>query len=202
MAGPTASILLRTVPDEVHKGLIYNVLGGISSERDGNDFWVNDTLSIGGKSKTEGRPFGICFNEINENYHEHGELELIQIEAFTGFAPKFDLGFYAMCNDGIDHRILGELTYSFAKKLNGIIDFNGAIYTNKKLNEDWLTTVLAQQMKWQEIQTYHEEFARDIKGNLYSISYETSGGLMAIAQICDAEFMKNWLKHDRFHMIK
>lgn len=202
MAGPTASVLLRIIPDEIQKGQIYNVLESISSKTKGNDFWVNNTLPIDGKSKAEGRPFGISFHEINGNYHEYDELELMQIKDFTGFIPKFDLGFFAMSNREIDHGILGELTCFFAKKLNGIIDFNGAIYTNKKLYRDWLSTTLGQQMKWQEIQTYHEEFARDIKGNLYSISYETSGGLMAIAQICDAEFMENWLKHDNFHMIK
>ena len=109
MAGPTSSVLLRNIPDEIQKGQIYNVLDKISSHREGNDFWVNDTSSIDGTSKTDGRPFGISFNQINEKDYDYDEVELMQIEEFAGFAPKFDLGFFAMCNREIDHQILGEL---------------------------------------------------------------------------------------------
>jgi len=165
MAGPTSSVLLRNIPDAIQKGQIYNVLDKISSYRKGNDFWVNDTSSIGGTLQSE-------------------------------------VDFFAMSNGEIDHRILGELMYFFAKELNGIINFNGAIYENEELSQNWAKTILGQNMKWEEVQTYHKKFTRNMNGNLHSILYETSSGSMAIRQICDVEFMENWLKHDRFHMIK
>ncbi len=204
MAGPTSSILLRTTLDEIQKGQIYNILDKISSAREGNDFWVNDTSKINGTSKAKGQPFGVSFNEINNDYYDYEEFELMQIEEFAGFAPKFDLGFFAMCNREIDHRILGELTYFFAKEFNGIIDFDGAIYfydlLPKEMKKDGIGKFM-EKTAWSDIQAYHEAIVREINGRIYPIEYETVNSIWAY-NICDIEFMENWLKHPRFHMIK
>ena len=205
MAGPTSSILLQNIPDEIQKGRIYNVLSEISSSREGNDFWVNDTSKIDGTSKTKGQPFGISFDEINEKYYAYDEFELMQIEEFADFMPKFDIGFFAMCNGEIDHRILGELTYFFAKEFDGIIDFDGAIYfydlLPKEIKKDGIGEFM-EKIEWSAILAYHEAIVKEVNGKIHPIEYETINHTTWAYNICDVEFMKNWLKHPRFHMIK
>ena len=128
MAGPTSSILFESIPTKQTLGEIDNVIKKISDQVDGNDFWVVSTKSINGTVVSlQGRPFGIEKHIIDSNYYEYTEEEISMIRKCIGFNPKYDLGIYAMCNQEIDHKILGEITLYFAEKFNGLVDFGGQL---------------------------------------------------------------------------
>ncbi len=175
MAGPTSSILFDSIPSELTWEEIENMIKKVSNKVDGNDFWVINTESINGTVSTaEGRPFGIVKHKIDADYYEYTEKEILQIKDYFGFNPKFDLGIYAMCNREIDHKILGEITLYLSEKFNGLIDFGGHLTCPiDKMN-----------------------------GETWEILYETSGGMTAVYNVADVDFMKEWLNHKNFRMIK
>ena len=175
MAGPTSSVLFETIPSELTWGEIENVILKISDKVEGNDFRVSTTKPINGTvEKIDGRPFGIEKHEIDLEYYEYSEEEILMIKDYVGFDPKFDLGIYAMCNREIDHKILGELTLYLAEKFDGLIDFGGQISAKPK----------------------------NFKGRTWEIPYETSGGMTAVYNIADVDFMKDWLNSKNFRMLK
>jgi len=175
MAGPTSSIIFKSPPSESMWFEIMNMLQKISDKIDGDDFWVTSTKPIDGTVIANGQPFGIEKNVIGSDYYDYSDEEIKTIQNLVGFAPKYELGIYAMCNGQVDHRILGELTFHIAKCFHGIVDFNG------KLDKDVI---------------------KGIPGKIWDISYEISGGIDANYHICDIEFMKNWLENENFRMIK
>jgi hypothetical protein len=175
MAGPTSAVLFETIPTEQIWGEIENVIHKISNKVEGNDFWVISTEFINGTiKKTDGRPFGIEKHKIDADYYNFSEEEILMIKNYVGFNPKFNLGIYAMCNSEIDHKILGELTLYLAENYDGLIDFGGQL-TNQP---------------------------NELKGEIWEIPYETSGGMMNVYNVADAEFLRNWLNNENFSMIK
>ncbi len=175
MAGPTSSVLLKSIPSDLALGEMKNVIQKISSKVIGNDFWVDDTKPIRGtQSLLEGKPFRIDEFKIDRYSSNYTQQEIDLIEVHLAFNPKYALEIYAMCNQFIDHRILGELTLYLAEYFQGAIDFGGCILSK--------TT--------------------DFKGRIYEIPYETSEGNSSFYNVCDIEFMKEWLKHESFRMIK
>ena len=175
MAGPTSSVLFDIIPSEITWREIENVIQKISGKVNGSDFWVINTESINGTvSIVEGRPFGIEKHKIDSDYYEYTEEEVLMIRDYVGFNPVFDLGIYAMCNREIDHKILGELTLYLAEKFNGLIDFGGHLINQPNT----------------------------MKGKTWEIPYETVGGMTAVYNVADVDFMKDWLKDRNFRMIK
>lgn len=151
------------------------MLRNISDKVDGNDFWVINTESINGTVLvTEGRSFGIEKHKIDADYYEYTKEEILMIRDKVRFNPVFDLGIYAMSNREIDHKILGEITLYLAEKFNGLIDFGGNL----------------------SIRT------ANMKGEVWEIPYETSVGMTEIYHVADVDFMKEWLNHQDFRMIK
>ncbi len=159
------------------------------------------TESINGSvNNTDGRPFEIDKQKIDSNYSEE---EILMINNCVGFNAKFDLGFYAMCNREIDHKILGELTLYIAEKFDGLIDFGGAIFPyqslpNKMKEGMWLW----EQANWTDIKPYFDEMVGKIGGKIFTIEYETGNNRNWVYHLCDAEFMRNWLQNKNFGMIK
>ncbi|MEM6379227.1 MAG: DUF6368 family protein [Bacteroidota bacterium] len=175
MAGPTASILLETIPSEQTWIAIKKVIQRISDKVEGNDFWVRSTTFInGGIAVVDGRPFGLERHTIDANHYEYSPQEISSIQEQTGFNPKFDLGLYAMCNQEVDHQILGELTLYLAETFSGMIDFGGQLPLE----------------------------SRNMRGNTWEIPYTTAEGETAVYTVADVAFMKDWRSSKLFRMIK
>ncbi len=49
---------------------------------------------------------------------------------------------------------------------------------------------------------YFEKMVEKIDGKIFTIEYETVNNRNWARHLCDAEFMKNWLKNKNFRMIK
>ncbi|HRG07477.1 MAG TPA: DUF6368 family protein [Cyclobacteriaceae bacterium] len=173
MAGPTSSVLLRIAPDSSTIALVYKVIDDLATKRTNNDFYINSTLASFGKDGL--RPFGVELNSITNDYYNYSESELKLIEDKFKFYPKYDIGLYAMCNDIVDHKILGQLTLKIAEAVDGIIEFGGRL-DGKKI--------------------------KNVNGKICEIDYETAIGRIAQHHVSDIEFMRNWLLDKSFYMIK
>lgn len=201
MGGPSSSVIFSTTSSPFDWAEIENIISGISENVEGEGFWVTSTTSINGTVlHTNGRPFGIEKSEIDADYSK----EVIStIKNVIECTPTISLDIYAMCNSPVDHKILGELSYYLAEKFHGIIDFGGAIYSYQSLPSKMKEGMwLWEEAHWKDIKPYFDEMVEKIDGNIFTIEYETANHKNWAHHLCDAEFMKNWLQHDSFGMIK
>lgn len=172
MAGPTASVLLNILPSDELITSIYNIIDTFSYNRENNDFYIPESLVS--STNTELKSFGVEMHLITPDYYEYSEKELNEIKSTIKIEPKFDIRLYAMSNDIESHEILGFLCLKIAETANGIIDFGGLLEIKLPINS----------------------------GNLYTISYELASGGIGYYNICDTKFMKYWLEHEKFRMVK
>jgi hypothetical protein len=96
------------------------VIAHASSERQGSNFSVCDTRSIGGSYVGSPRPFLFSVEE-----HQYEEHELAQIQRAVGWAPRLTLTLVAMCNAREDHAILADLAIALSERAGGLIDLGG-----------------------------------------------------------------------------
>ena len=175
MAGPIASVLFETFPSEWTWAEIVNLVQTISGKVEGDEFWVITTKWIKGTvERIDGRPFGMDRHKIDSNNNDYSKEEVLTMQKSIGFDPKFFLSIYAMCNEAIDHKILGELTHYLAKRYNGLIDFKGKL----------------------------PSLTLPRNGNLWDIPYQVSEDRRAVYQIGDVDFLWGWLQNENFRMIK
>ncbi len=160
MAGPVASIILSTHITEEQRLFIRKEIIDISSHIEGDDFWVQE------------RPFiviiGPEYEEEIDDYIDNGLHSLI------GWTPKDIVGFAAMCNQHIDHHLLAEICLRFARKLDGLIDFDGELQIN----------------------------STNTPGELLSVQYVAASGKECIYHVGNVEFLDWWIKQPEFRMIK
>jgi len=79
----------------------------------------------------------------------------------------------ALCDSQRDHLILGEICYSLAERYSGLVDFHGKLDL--------------------------PDFS--FPGELYVIDHSVDDRFFSF-HIGDAQFLKAWIKSDRFKMIK
>jgi len=123
------------------------------------------------------------------------------LQTAFGFEPQQSLQLDAMCNDKVDHTIMGVLLLHFAKLFGGVINFGGALLPP-------LSVVMEQDMRlweegnWEDVESYFSEMVEGISGKAVSIKYEVGNGRTWAYHVADAAFLKAWLEHPNFHMIK
>ncbi len=174
MAGPCTGVLLPSQLTEDQRGFVSNLIDEISDEVEGDDFRVATTHPLGGTYCGKGRPFAIEWTDPAPGVPNAEYLpdETRLIQREFWFEPRQSVSLIAMCSGDEDHRILGELVCAVAERFGGVIDFDGML----------------------------------------SIDESEHAGLTAIPYDCEthtaychygtAEFMRYWLSHDRFRMIK
>lgn len=201
MGGPTTSLLLPNKLSETQIAGIEADLLKISSEVVKSEiwdweFWVNSTRSIGGSYFGGGEPFGLS---IETPEREAEDLTVLENE--LGLVPQQRLQFDAMCNGKEDRVIMGELVLHFATLFDGIVDFGGALMPPlpAHMYEDmWLW----EKAQWADVESYVRQMLDPIPGKIVSIEYYTPNGRTWAYHVADATFLKAWLKHPHFHMIK
>lgn len=122
MAGPTCAILLRHALSADDLALLDRVVASVSGEREGQDFWVTDTQSIGGTYRGEGRPFLYAIES-----EERDGAELTELTHALGWLPETSIALAAMSNQREDHAILADLAAALAERLDGMIDLGGEL---------------------------------------------------------------------------
>jgi Family of unknown function (DUF6368) len=125
------------------------------------------------------------------------EEERAQTVNFLGYYPKQSINLFAGCNKALDHRILGYLALQLAERYDGIIDMNGAITPPVHPggyypfgNYPWHTL--------EEISA----FVHAMPGRVLERYYTVSPDRRWVSHMVDTTFMRAWLEHPHFHMIK
>lgn len=162
MAGPVASVLLRSklTPERVAR--LRSDIAAMASTVQGNDFWLEE------------RPFILSIGP--EHAEEIPELCEHGLPQLSGWVPADIVRFSAMCNDVRDHQLLAGLCSELAEQEGGLVDFGG-----------------------------HLAMAPTPKAGCERVDVpHTSGILFATSSshYGDATFVRAWLRHPRFHMVK
>ncbi len=97
MAGPTAGVDLRRTLSNDELAQVWSTIDSISFQRLRDDFWVGDTVPIGGNYTGEGQPFAFCLSQPSESFDEDdaGRYERL-IEGTFGFEPVQSVDWVAM----------------------------------------------------------------------------------------------------------
>lgn len=176
MSGPGACILLRVALDADRVLKVRDEIRGLSSHVSGDDFWVDD------------RPFIVVFGP--EHTERLDELRRSALPKLLGWTPRDILSIAAMCNQDMDHRLLGELCLRFATQLGGIVSFGGSLPGCGDLPRDGPSAPL------------REEKLDGLAGTLFTLSHLTLNDEYATEHLGDVEFLRAWLKHPHFRMVK
>ena len=188
MAGGTTSILLKNFTEKDHV-LLEKYLkehSVINTQRP--NFW--DIHTANKKVKPHGknvglRPFIIEFHAKKPEFDDAPDNQTLIKN--LGFSNTCGIDIAAMCNDKIDHILQAELSLKFAEMFGGLIYLNGLITPNN-----------ASKMTFEEV----KNFAKSIEGTTNFAEYTLDSGDKWANQIVDTEYLKNWLKHADFRMIK
>jgi len=159
MAGPTASILVQRQVSEEQAALMRNKIAEMSNHIEGDDFWIEE------------RPFLLIMGPEYEDelaeYSEDGFEELL------GWLPTDIVSIAAMCNDQIDHVLLGKLCLRLGKVLEGIIDFGGQLPTDGHKHQ-----------------------------GLYAMPYTAAAGHECVSHVGTLKFLEWWIAQPNFGMVK
>lgn len=150
------------------------------------------------RQRMEWRPMAMSLARLEALAGEIGPEEVEKLRCALEPTPAYRLQIGAMCNDRIDHRMLGMLALAAASQFGGWIDFNGALGPPLPPVE-WA----AGRPTWQEPSLEEiRAFLAPFPGRLREIAYEVNEARSWVYHIADAEFLRAWLAHPRFHMIK
>lgn len=177
MAGPVASILLRSALAPADQSRIIADLTQLATHIDGDSFWLGDD-----------HPFIVAFGEDYPG--ELDELDDTGLPSLLGWRPQGILTFIAMCNGDRDHELLAELCIRFAEQLDGLIDFGGQLRIGPDLGG-------ASPFPPRRI-----DGPEGLPGVLYAAAYPTARGPYATSHCSDAAFLRAFLHHPRFRMVK
>jgi len=176
MAGPVASVLLPTKLTEARKTLLRSDIARIATDVRGDDFWV------------DGRPFILGVGP--ESVEQLTEIAESGIAGVLGWLPRDVVSFSAMSKSDQDHRILAELCIGLAEREAGVIDFGGWLAIGPTLDESVQSKPL------------RVENPAGMSGVLFAASYQTVSGAFATTHYGDATFVRSWLQHPDFYMVK
>jgi hypothetical protein len=194
MAGPVATVL---VPEPLTDPDRLALLRWVESVSDYDPavpptldaFWVRDTRPVGGGYVGEDRPFAV---EVGLQPDWQPEQFAALAEAF-GFAPRDELAVVAFCNRHEDHRVLGELALSLAERFGGVINLGGALWPSLPAAEiDILDP------DWRRVEPYFRRMVEGVPGRVVGLR----SGPEWVTHVADAAFLRAWLTHPHFHMVK
>jgi hypothetical protein len=197
MGGPSASVLLQaplTTPQQHDLAQLLASLGVCGD--DGIHLQIHTTHPIGGTYGSEqGRPFAV---ELVEPTIEALNPQLM-VDTF-GFYPLQAITLDAFANQSDDHRILGLLTLSLMERFSGIIDFGGALFPklpSQLYDDGWFW-----QATWEDGAGYSRDLINSLPGVAIELTYMTGSDRTWVYHVADSTFLRAWLAHPDFHMIK
>lgn len=202
MAGPVASILFATAATPFWRATLDEIIDLVGLKGEDASVWVKTTRPIGGSYEGIRRHFLVSVAYDFERPWAEGvwptEIEETPAAFFKrtfGLIPDEDITLAAMPNSPEDHRILGELAICIAERLSGIIDMCGLIVPREIPFEEWRGA------SWSVVRARVEAFTASMPGKAVAIPSE--GGWEAWpSHAVDPKFLRAWMRHPEFHMIK
>lgn len=120
MAGPVASVLLRSKPTPEQIAELRRAIAQTADTVNGDDFWVDR------------RPFVLSTGP--EYPEEISEICDAGLPLVLGWRPEDLVRFVAMSNSEEDHCLLAALCIQLAEREEGIIDFGGYLPVGPNLD--------------------------------------------------------------------
>ena len=175
MSGPGVSILLPQPFSSLETELIEQTILLISGELSATDeIPVITTLNVGGSFAAERRTEARPFGMSGSVLSADERDASAAIAQHFGVRHQSQIDVYAFCNARVDHQILGEIAlYVALQTPRSLISFGG------------------------DLSSYEQ-----IGGRLLSVPYETAWGTNAVSSYGDVEFLRFWLLHPSFFMVK
>jgi hypothetical protein len=203
--GPVVEVVFASSKTVNWRAAIEELLDLVSNARDGNSIRVVTTRPIGGSYDAGDQASGRCFLiEMLES--PHWETAALADEAVFppfyeqefGLRPDTSVTLSAMSNGVEDHRILGELALAVAERVGGVIGMGGLIVPGRiPVPVPGVTFP-----SWPSVRKGVQTFTAGMPGKAVAVPYLTVGGREWAAHAVDAAFLRAWLRHPDFHMIK
>ncbi|HEX4796911.1 MAG TPA: DUF6368 family protein [Humisphaera sp.] len=198
MAGPIAGVLLPRPLSEQELAEITLLCAELATNRvdaaRDHYLYIPTTAPIGGRYI--GRPVPLDIDMRRRP--TPGTIDETIFREF-GFRPAESIGLSSDINGPEAHQILGEFCIYFADKFQGIVDFNGPLLPSIPLE---LYDAHPGGLSWDDVRALHEEMVSGLPGRLVVWLYTTVSGRQWASNLADATFMRAWLAHPCFHMIK
>lgn len=199
MSGPAASVLLPKPLTGSSDSALRKLIAAVSDESPGGssdleDFWVCDTGPAGGGYAGAGRPFAVFTGLQPDRVPE----EIAQVAGTFGFMPVDEIVVVAFCNSDDDHRILGELCLWLVEQFGGVVNFDGALWPS--LPPESEIDIL--HCDWRQVEPHFRRMVEGMPGRVASVWYELQDGRQWVIHVGDTDFMRAWLEHPRFRMVK
>jgi hypothetical protein len=198
MAGPVILICTKHVDENTHlklANMLKNSLSidGVNETNDSYDVHIKKGKF--GDIKLNENSCTFLINIERKKYLDQTQqqdyLQKLQLENSTAIHLS------AMCNQPIDHFLLAKLAIEIQKITGGFIDINGRICPKGFPKID----------KYLQLIYPSDEIIRNyvsgIKGVVHEIYHEIDDyGTTSYSHVVDVEWLKNWIKHPDFRLIK
>lgn len=150
------------------------------------DFWA------------DGWPFLISHGfDIATSKRDYERAELLDL---AGWFPQDNIGISAYCSGDENHRLLAHFCLLLASRLGGIVDFGGCPY--------WLPPERSayralDPRAWSANEAaFADDIVPTLAGRCVGLPYEVDPGRTCRAFVCDTEFLRAWMNHPEFRMVK
>jgi hypothetical protein len=201
MSGPGATVLTRRPVGDAEMASVRELVAAVGQP--GSDppptpdwFWVTDTRPIGGRYAGEGRPFAV---NTGLDPDREGAGWYDRVEPAFGFRPAGGIGVFGFCGRDEDHRVVGELVLWLAERLDGVIDFDAEL--RPPLPPGAKFDLL--DYEWREVEPYFREMAAGMPGRVAGVPRHGDGqGDDHVVHVGDPAFLRAWLDHPNFRMVK
>ena len=125
-------------------------------------------------------------HELNPAHDSSGDsmlspADLTRLSDALGWMPRCELSIGVGCNQPRDHKVLGWLSAESASRFDGMVAMNGIL-------------PIPEIEHWKEA---------GLSGTLFVALHEYGDeGKLTGSHLADAAFLRTWLQHPNFHMIK
>jgi hypothetical protein len=197
--GPEASVILGTRLDASQRETLDEMIRSVSTRRAAGQFFVRTTAAVGGSYEREpweeDWPFEVSVAERADESTDEVDRFRNLIEDAFGVRPGDSIRLSAWRNGDGPHRILGELCLAFAERFGGIISFGGALEPRRY-------DLYGIEADWADVAPYSDAMLAGMPGKLLAVPYRTARDTDWVSHFGDSTFMRAWLSHPGFHMIK
>lgn len=171
-------------------GTVYKEVKDEKEGKESIDCGVADAGAIGGSFRGPGRPFVVSIEPP-----EAEPEDLDSIREHCGFRPVQEIVVVAMCGRQEDHELLALFVLRFAELFDGLIDLGGTLEPRS------LYTPRSYEREWADIAGQVNAWLAGMPGKIYTAYCLIDDEHSSPTHMCDAEFLRGWLRHPEFRMI-
>lgn len=189
MAGPSATVLLPTPPDDAE----FHAWLARAFDPDGFPGWwrLRDPYALGLSSAPATGPMLI----------EPGPWADEDDLATPGFTPATEIVLAAGVNGPADHRLLAELALTIATRYQGLISLDGRLPVPPPPGVSMLAALETDEGR-REWAASSRELLATLPGRWHEIPYRLDGDDISTYHVVDVELLTAWLRHPQFRMVK